>query len=141
MKSNCPINSYARRFAQSLLILTLGACGGGSTVEYENALALANAKESEARSLGVDTPCANSDQCGVLYFGRASWSCYLPEAQIYSLVSVAARQAEKAAEEQRALASHALELVSSTDGLACPLFGTILTPVCVASRCVSEAAR
>jgi hypothetical protein len=141
MKSNYQIRSLACRIAQGLLPFTLLACGGGSTAEYESAFASANQKEAESKSLGVDAPCATSDQCGVLYFGSASRACGLPAAQVYSLVSATAKQAEKAAEEQRALAARALELAPGNDGLACPLLGTTPIPVCVANRCIAEAAR
>lgn len=50
-------------------ILILASCGGGEdSAQYQRLLEQANAKEVEARSLGVDTPCQQTSQCGLLTF-------------------------------------------------------------------------
>jgi hypothetical protein len=52
-----------------LSLSVLAACGGGSDpMTYQQAVDLANQEEAQARMLGVNTPCQQTNQCGVLRF-------------------------------------------------------------------------
>jgi len=120
-------------FLASLMV----GCGGGSdTIAYEQAIDLANAKEMEARLLGVDSPCEQASQCSTLEFTDPKDPCGMWYFKPYSLVSATARAAKSASDQQRELAAKAREL-SSQPNVAC--IAIIKVPpvlACVASRCV-----
>ena len=97
-----------------LTLALLASCGGGGTstpsqVEVLRAEALA--KEVQARALAVDQPCLLNSQCEGLQFGATDNNCVAPPPKTYSLISPSARDAEKAAAEQRALAKQVLDLL------------------------------
>ena len=116
----------------------LVACGGGSGADdsaHQRAVALAVAKEAEARSLGADSPCERVQQCGSLSFLQPVTPCPNYLYQPYSLVAPTAGAASAAAAEQRTLASQANALAPPSN-IACP---AVVNPVpllaCTAGRC------
>lgn len=124
-----------------LALSILCACGSSSD-SYEDAVAEANAKEAEARGLGVDIPCER-DQCGVLVFSGTRYCLevfYQPYSLIAPSAAAAAAAASAAAGGQRSLANTARERLGQIEGVMCPA-GQPSPPevACVASRC--EAAR
>jgi hypothetical protein len=126
-----------RRAALVLLASLMVGCGGGSdTIAYEQAIDLANAKESEARHLGVDSPCDQASQCSALGFTDPKDPCGMWYFKPYSLVSATAMEAKAASDQQRELAAKAREL-SLQPNVACIALVKV-PPVltCVASRCV-----
>ena len=128
--------------ARTLLVSTvwgLAACGGGGGESefdrYQQAVARANQMEAAARSLGVPSPCQQSQQCGLLTFLTPT-SCPLPAFHVYSTISATAAAAAAAASQQVTLAEQAVAL---KPGLPqpCPLFAVLPPPppVCVANLC------
>ncbi len=134
MRSTTPEYFRHRILGAPLLMLALTACGGGSAA-FDNAVGLADAKETSARALGVDTPCASTTECSVLEFGATSRACGSERFKVYSLLSPTARQAEQVAAEQRALAAQALALAPGNGGNFCPQGIMGPTPTCVSARC------
>ena len=125
-----------------LVMLAAGSilfgCGGGADTSDQLASlrSQAAAKEVEARSLAVDSPCTASDQCSGLVFGPTTHVCAALPPVPYLLAATNAVKAEAAASEQRVLASQVQGLLPS-DGLACPFAGSGQAMVsCVASKCV-----
>jgi hypothetical protein len=122
----------------ALLVGLMGGCGGGdsNTVAYQQAIDLANAKESEARMLGVDAPCDQASQCSALGFTDPNDPCAMWYFKPYSLVSSTASAAKVASDQQRELAAMAREL-SSQPNVACIAIVKV-PPVlaCIASKCV-----
>jgi hypothetical protein len=122
----------------ALLAGLMGGCGGGdsNTAAYQQAIDLANAKESEARLLGVDSPCDQVSQCSALGFTDPKDPCGMWYFKPYSLVSSTASAAKVASEQQRELAAKAREL-SSQPNVACIAIVKV-PPVlaCIASKCV-----
>ena len=122
----------------ALLAGLMGGCGGGdsNTAAYQQAIDLANAKESEARMLGTDTPCDQVSQCSALGFTDPKDPCGMWYFKPYSLVSSTALAAKVASEQQRELAARAREL-SSQPNVACIAIVKV-PPVlaCTASKCV-----
>ena len=120
-----------------LLVLAIAGCGGGGgESEFEQAFAAAGAKEAQAASLGVATPCGQVDQCGSLQFANPTTrSCGTYHYQPYSLVSGTAAAASAAAAQQRDLAAVSRSL-DKPNGVFCP--GFVEPPpalACVANRC------
>lgn len=116
-------------------LLTLASCGGGDdSARYQQLVEQAAAKEAEARSLGVDTPCQQTSQCGLLTFLEPA-ACLVSTYKVYSTVSPTAQAARVAADEQLVLAQQAIAL-RSQDPVPCPLLIAVPpTPVCVANQC------
>lgn len=132
--------SMPRRLILGLSLLMLAACGGGSDssldlARYQEAVDQANAKEAQARTLGVDTPCQQAAQCGVLAFLEPT-VCPTSTYKVYSTISSTAGQAKAAADEQVALADHAIA-IDPRGRAPCPLIAVRPppTPVCVANQC------
>lgn len=127
----------------SLVVLMLAACGGGGVEPsaLDSLLAQAEAKQTEARALAVDTPCSNDSQCSVLFFGDTKPGCTTglteKDYKIYSLVSATATQASAATDQYNVIASQALNLQEPRPGTyACP--AVVInwpTTVCVANKC------
>lgn len=121
----------------SVVIATLTACGGGGSDEsaYQQALAIADAKEAEARQLAVATPCEQVSQCDSIGFTDPRDPCGMWSFKPYSLVSSTAAAAKAASDQQRELAAQARKLSSQPD-VACILLVKV-PPVlaCVASKC------
>jgi len=69
-----------RYAAIALMLAGLTACGGGGSdlTTYLQAIALADAKQAEARVLAVDTPCDQASQCGTVSFIDPRNQCALP---------------------------------------------------------------
>jgi len=135
------MNARARAAAAMLAVACLTACGGSDTDEtqpsdaYRQAVADANAKETEARALGVGNPCATTQQCANLQFSVPDAGCATLRFKPYSLVSPSAVAASAAAGEQTALAAKARALAPRSD-LVCP--AVVETPpvlACVAGQC------
>lgn len=122
--------------ALSLVPVIFGGCGGGAgATEHEVAVQRAAAEESEARRLGVATPCSAATECAALSFLQAAVPCPNYVYQPYSLVSASAAAASAAAAEQRVLAGQAAALAPPT-GIACiALVNSPPTLACVASTC------
>ena len=122
-----------------LMVLTLG-CGGSAEESQLNDLrAQAAAKEAEARSLVVDSPCSEDNQCGALVFGATTHMCGPTPPVAYLLAARTSAQAVTAAEQQRALALQ-VQLLLPSDGIACPFVTPVLPKVsCSAARCISGA--
>jgi hypothetical protein len=122
----------------ALLTALLNGCGGGDsdTVAYQQAIELANAKESEARVLGVDSPCDQVFQCSALGFTDPKDPCGMWYFKPYSLVSATALAAKAASDQQRELAARARAL-SPQPNVACIAIVKV-PPVlaCTASKCV-----
>jgi hypothetical protein len=121
----------------ALLVCLMGGCGGGTdSSAFEQAIGLANAKESEARLLGVDSPCDQVSQCSTLGFTDPTDPCGMWYFKPYSLVSATASAAKAASDQQRELATRAREL-SSQPNVACIAIVKV-PPVlaCIASKCV-----
>lgn len=126
----------SRPFAPLALLVVLVACGGGADPDpYQAAVDQAAAKEADARSLGVDSPCASANQCGLMTF-LEPLTCPKPSYHIYSTVSATAAAASAAAGEQVALAQRAIALAPPPP-VPCPVVAVAAPPVpaCVASRC------
>lgn len=118
-------------------VVTLGCGGNSDTSELDSLRNQAAAKEAEARSLAVDTPCSADNQCGALVFGATTHNCGAQPQIGYLLAAPTAAQAASAAEQQRAIALQVQSLLPS-DGTVCASVTTPQPPVsCVASRCVS----
>jgi hypothetical protein len=121
-----------------VVLVALAACGSSGSDDYQAAVDAAVAKEDQARALGVDSPCVEVAQCGVLEFSPVascgSWS-YKP----YSRVSATAAAASAAAAEQRELASRAVSLGPPSD-TACPAVVTPRPPTlsCAANHCLGS---
>jgi hypothetical protein len=105
-----------RRLVLGPSLLMLAACGGRSDSDQDQDLARyleavdqANAKEAQARTLGVDTPCRQADQRGVLALLEPT-ACPASTYKVYSSISSTAGQAKAAADEQVALADHAIAI-------------------------------
>ena len=97
-----------RLLSSLALALTLAGCGGGTdTAAFQQAVDLANAKESEARALAVEDPCTQLSECGTVAFLSPLQSCATWTYKPYSLVSPTAAAASAAAVEQRKLAGQA----------------------------------
>lgn len=116
-------------------LVALAACGGSDSDPYQEAIAAANKKETEARADGATAPCADASQCGVLTFQSPAPTCvnwsYMP----YSIVSATAAAASAAAQEQNVLARQALALAPPSN-IACPAaIPPVPVPTCVASTC------
>jgi hypothetical protein len=122
----------------ALLAGLMGGCGGGDSnmAGYQQAIDLANAKESEARLLGVDSPCDQVSQCSTLGFTDPKDPCGMWYFKPYSLLSNTASAAKAASDQQRELATKAREL-SSQPNVACIAIVKV-PPVlaCIASKCV-----
>lgn len=119
------------------LVWVLASCGGGGTsvpAEVDVLRAQAMAKESAARALAVDQPCATDGDCGGLQFGPTDSSCLPGKPQAYSLVPSSARQAEAEAAQQRSIASQIMSMLPST---VCPL-SAVAPPIaaCESNKCV-----
>jgi hypothetical protein len=123
--------------AVTAALFTLGCGGGADESQLDQLRAQANAKEAEARSLVVDTPCSADNQCGALVFGFTTHVCGAKPQVAYLLAASTSAQAASAAEQQRSLASQVQALLPS-DGTAC-IADTQPQPSvsCSASRCVS----
>jgi hypothetical protein len=124
-----------------LLVLSIAAtviafgCGGES--ELDQLRAQAAAKEAEARSLAVNSPCSSDNECGALVFGPTTHVCGAAPQLAYLLAASTSARAASAAEQQRSLASQVQALLPS-DGLACPAVVPIQPAVsCLAAQCVS----
>ena len=80
----------------SVVIATLTACGGGGSDQsaYQQALAIADAKEAEARLLAVDAPCEQVSQCDSVGFTDPRAPCGMWSFKPYSLVSSTAAAAK-----------------------------------------------
>ena len=115
--------------------LTIASCGGGDdSARYQQLVEQAAAKEAEARSLGVDTPCQQTSQCGLLTFQEPA-ACLVSTYKIYSTISPTAQAARVAADEQLVLAQQAMALRSQNPA-PCPLLIPVPpTPSCVANQC------
>jgi len=126
----------------SLLAIVTSAvalgCGGGSDeTQLDQLRAQAAAKEAEARSLVVDSPCATESQCGALVFGVTTHVCGVKPQVAYLLAANTSAQAASAAEQQRSIALQVQALLPS-DGTACSGNTAPQPPIsCSASRCVS----
>lgn len=122
----------------ALLLGLIGGCGGGDsdTAAYQQAIDLANAKESEARMLGADTPCDHASQCSALGFTDPKDPCGMWYFKPYSLVSSTASAAKTASDLQRELAAMARELSSQPDVACIAIIKVPPVLACVASRCV-----
>jgi len=125
-----------------LLAITVAAfafgCGGSSDdSELDTLRAQAAAKEAEARSLAVDSPCSTDTQCGALVFGFTTHVCGAKPQVAYLLAAATSAQAASAAEQQRSLALQVQALLPS-DGTSCSA-DTVPQPLvsCSASRCAS----
>lgn len=119
----------------AIFLLTLASCGGGDeSARYQQLVEQAAAKEAEARLLGVDTPCQQTSQCGLLTFLEPA-ACLVSTYKVYSTVSPTAQAARVAADEQLVLAQQAIAL-RSQNPVPCPLLVAVPpTPVCVANQC------
>jgi hypothetical protein len=127
----------------TLIIVVLFACGGTSSSTppksaYQQAYDLASAKMAEAISLGVESPCAQVQECGLLVFKDPGSSCAYKYADYpYSLISPTAAAAQTATAEQNVLADKAIALAPPlfpstpcTPGMYLPR-----NPVCVTGKC------
>jgi len=103
---------------------------------YQQAIDLANAKESEARLLGVDSPCDQVSQCSTLGFTDPKDPCGMWYFKPYSLVSTSASAAKVASDQQRELATRARALSSQRDVACIAIIKVPPVLACVASRCV-----
>ncbi len=105
------------------IVVTQMSCGGESdsynSESHQRAIEAANAKEMEARSLAVESPCTSAGQCGNLAFLAPAGTCRNWSYKPYSLVSPTAAAASAAAQEQQQLANHAASLARPSD-IACP---------------------
>lgn len=132
-----PDTSHMKFLLTVLIATLLAGCGGGSddASAYEHAIDLANAKEVEARSLAVDTPCSDVSQCGTVAFTVPTDPCGMWVYKPYSLVSPTATAAKVAADEQRELAARAREL-GPLKGIPCiAIFKMPPALACIASKC------
>jgi len=118
-------------------LISLAACGGGSaSSEYQQAVDLANAKETEARALAVETPCSDASQCGTVAFLDPVKVCPFFTYKPYSLVSPSAQAASAAAAQQQSLADEAHRLDPASSVTSCPPPLQNPPPIaCVASKC------
>jgi len=123
-----------------LIVLLLAACGGGGSgvsdaERYQQAVALANQTEAQARSLGVPTPCQQDNQCGLLTFLEPT-RCPAQTYLVYSTASATAVAASAAASQQVALAQQAIAL-NPDPPQPCPLLPVRAPPIpaCVANSC------
>ena len=118
--------------------LLASACGGGGdTTPYEDAIAEANARESEARILGVGNPCSEAAQCASLAFLSPSTDCAVWTYKPYSLTSPTAVAAGAAAIAQNDSAAAARTLAPHQSS---PCLGRIGAPpvlMCSANLCMA----
>jgi len=124
-----------QRTLLAISLLTLASCGGGDdSARYQQLVEQAAAKEAQARALGVDAPCQQTSQCGLLTFLEPA-ACLVSTYKVYSTVSPTAQAAKVAADEQLVLAQQAIAL-RSQDPVPCPLLIAVPpTPACVANQC------
>ena len=98
------------RFLLFVLSAIVASCGGTEPDPYQVAVAKANAKQSEAQALALDTPCSEAAQCATLVFSSPTAVCltlsYIP----YSLAAPTAAAASAAAADQRSIAATAMSL-------------------------------
>jgi len=134
------MKSMTRRYvATATLLAALTGCGGGGfdLTAYLHAVALADAKEAEARLLAMDTPCVQVSQCGTVGFTDPRDPCGMWSFKPYSLVSSTAAVAKAASDQQRELAARAREL-SAQPNVACLMLVKIPPELaCAASTCVA----
>jgi len=108
----------------SLFAATLLACGAGggdpSEPRYDDLVAQAAAKESEARALAVSSPCTQASQCAALAFLAPTGICPVQSLVAYSLVASSASAASAAATEQVRLAAEARAMRPTTPA-PCPI--------------------
>lgn len=122
----------------ALCVFGLVACGGGSdSPTYQELADQASQLESEARSLGVSSPCASSSQCGLLTFFEPG-SCARSTYQVYSTVSATAAAASAAASQEVALAEQANAIYPGPFGPCANPFLIPPVPVCLVNVCVGS---
>jgi hypothetical protein len=135
--------SNFKLFALFVAILCVVSCGGSSDnakdpriAEIQRAIEAANAKEAEARTLGVDIPCDQVQQCSNLIFLNPS-NCSNQYYKAYSLISNTATEAKAAADQQNILASYAQGLNPPRPDNPC-LRGYPFEPklACVVNKCL-----
>ena len=120
----------------ALSLGALVACGGGTdSLTYQQAVDQANQMEAQARNLGVDSPCQQANQCGLLTFLEPS-ICPISTYLVYSTISATAAAASSAAAQEVTLAQKAISLAPPGPGVPCPTaFLLPPIPACVANRC------
>jgi hypothetical protein len=121
----------------ALSFLCLAACGGGGSdsMTYQQDVDQASRLEAQALALGVDTPCSQSSQCGVLTFLEPS-SCPGPSYKVYSMVSASAAAASAAAAQEVSVAEAAIAIAPPPTGACTNVIIAPPIPVCVANHCV-----
>jgi hypothetical protein len=118
------------------IVMALAGCGGDSGQDAQSLVDQAAAKQAEAASLGVPTPCDQAQQCGLLTFQTPSGQCLAASYQAYSLVSPSADAASAAAAQEVSLATRAAQAsppTVCTQALVRPP-----TLSCVANTCVAS---
>jgi hypothetical protein len=126
------------RHLVALAVFGLVACGGGSdSPSYQQLADQASQLEAQARSFGVNTPCANSTQCGLLTFFEAG-SCPESSYQIYSTVSNTAAAASAAASQEVTVAEQANAVYPGPFGPCPSIIVAPPVPVCLANSCVGS---
>lgn len=127
--------TFQLRHSLVLLLPLLAACGGGGESDAFRAAAdRADAKEAQARSLALDSPCSSTAQCGHLVLQKYQ-GCADPVYKPYSLVSPSAAAASAAAAEQRELAAQAARLAPPSDTVCIAMVPRPPTLICQASTC------
>ena len=127
--------------ALALVVLSVAGCGGDSSSssqsDYQNLVEQAAAKQAQAESLGVPSPCNAAQQCGLLEFQHADGQCLSQSYQVYSLVSATAAAASAAAGDEQALAIQASQAAPPS---TCPaiIIARPPQPSCAANTCTAS---
>ena len=120
--------------------MSLASCGGNSGSDgYQIAVDAANAKQAEAISLALASPCDAVQQCANLALVQANGHCSAASYRPYSLASTTAAAASAAAADERVLADQAIAL-PPPPVIACTM--RVVAPpglACVANTCQAVA--
>jgi hypothetical protein len=129
------LTPITRRTSLALTIAATTSCGGTDDNGYKDALAAAEAKTAEARSLAATSPCSDANQCGLLQMHEWLGPCPNYFYEPYSLVASGATAASAAAAAQIPLAIKAASLGPSLPIACAALVTTPPRLQCVASTC------
>ena len=115
--------------------LMVAACGGGGTDPAAALRSQAAETQRELLVLANPTPCANDNQCGLVYLQSTVASCGATTPVPYSLLSSTAAAVEELARQQNALAKQAIA-AEDAPPLACPAVLPLgFRAACMAGEC------
>lgn len=130
---------WFKRATPWALAFMLAACGDGAETSdssaHEQAIARAEAKEVEARGLGLASPCTQVSQCTTLDFLSARGPCPNWTYHPYSTAAPSAAAASAARLEQHALANEAHRLAPPSGIVCVASVSPAPALACIAGRC------